>query len=633
MCGLIGYSGEFSEELLNQGLSEISHRGPDDRGTYFDREKRIGLGHCRLSILDVSHLGHQPMISRDKSVVLVFNGEIYNYKELRNELESKGYEFKSNSDTEVLLNLYISEGKGMLKMLNGIFTFAFFDLKTDAIFIARDGFGVKPLYISENKDGFCFASEIKAIIKLLSDQNKIDYQSINNYLSFMWCPGSGTPIHNIKKVLPGEAIVVERGKIKKRWKWYELPIFKEKKLFHNKKNSIEGTRYYLKQAVKRQLVSDVPVGAFLSGGLDSSSIVAMAIKNNPDISCFSIKTSGGVEKGMTDDLPYAKEVAKFLGVELNIIPISSNKMCDDFVRMIRELDEPLSDPAVFNLKYICQLARDQGIKVLLSGAGGDDIFTGYRRHKAIAYDKYWKLFPDTIKNGIERTAISLDQRNPYFRKLTKFMNGVSLNEDKRLANFFIWSRQKDLINIFNKDLRHIFEKFDALDPMLNFLAPLKKSSIKPLEKMLALEQRFFLTDHNLNYTDKMSMAVGVEVRVPFLDNDLVEFAHQIPLKYKQKNGHGKWILKKSMEPYLPKNIIYRPKSGFGAPLRHWIKNELKELTEDMLSVASIKKRGIFDEKQVQKMIRLNYEGKIDAAYTLFSILCIEVWCRSFLDRE
>ena len=632
MCGLIGFSGDFSEDLLNDGLHEINHRGPDDNGTYFNDQKKIGLGHCRLSIIDLSILGHQPMISDDGTSVLIFNGEIYNYKELRHDLELRGVTFKGNSDTEVLLKLYIEEGVKMLEMLNGIFTFAIYDVKLNSIFMARDRFGVKPLYYSKTDQGFCFSSEIKGLLKLLPNEKNIDFESLKRYLSFMWCPGDGTAINTIKKILPGEALFIKNGEIDKRWTWYRLPVFSEKKQNLDKKDAVNKTKFYLNQAVKRQLVSDVPVGAFLSGGLDSSSIVAMAVKHNKNINCFSIETSSGMEDGMTDDLPYAKEVAKYLGVDLSIIPISSKKMCDDFTKMIRELDEPISDPAVFNLKYICQLARKQGIKVLLSGAGGDDLFTGYRRHKAITYEKYWNFAPISIKKNLEKVSNLLDQRNAKYRKISKFLSGNLLDEDERLSNFFIWSKQDNLEKIFNEDLRDRLKQVNVIDPMIKFLSPLAKTSISPLEKMLALEQRFFLADHNLNYTDKMSMAVSTEVRVPFLDNDLVEFAHSVPTKYKHRNGQGKWILKKSMEQYLPMNIIYRPKTGFGAPLRRWIRNELKELMHDTLSDISIKRRGIFDANEVQKMIRWNQEGKIDAAYTLFSILCFEIWCRAYIDK-
>lgn len=631
MCGLIGYSGDFTKENLNSGLIKIDHRGPDDSGVFFNDKNHIGLGHSRLSIQDLSSLGHQPMISSDGLISLVFNGEIYNFKELREELVKKGYEFKSNSDTEVVLNLYIEMGEKMLDKLNGIFAFAFYDSRSNITFIARDRFGIKPLYYSETKKGFAYSSEIKALIHLIPNDKKIDFNSLNRYLSFLWCPGDGTPLSRVKKMLPAEAMIIHEGGVKKRWIWFKLPIFRNIKANLSEINAIKGTEKHLKEAVKRQLVSDVPVGAFLSGGLDSSSIVAMAKLENPNIECFTIETIDGVEDGMTDDLPYARKAAKYLDLNLNVISINSKKICDDLVYMVQQLDEPLSDPAALNLRYISKLAKDQGIKVLLSGAGGDDIFTGYRRHQAIALDKYWNWVPHKARKGLEDLTSRFDQRNPTYRRITKFFNGAGLIEDERLANFFIWSKQDTLLNLFHKDLKNEFTKSKPLDPMIDFLSPLKEKPINPLDKMLALEQRFFLTDHNLNYTDKMSMSAGVEVRVPFLDNDLVEFAQKIPLKFKQRKNQGKWVLKKSMENYLPNEIIYRPKTGFGAPLRRWIRNDLRDLIGDILSQESINKRGFFDANEVRKIILQNHEGKIDASYTIFSILCIEIWCRSFID--
>ena len=631
MCGLIGYSGDFKEDNLKAGLLEINHRGPDDSGVFFNEAANIGLGHNRLSIQDLSSLGHQPMISDDGTVALVFNGEIYNFKELRKELIAKGYKFKGNSDTEVILNLYLEEGEFMLEKLNGIFALVFFDSRAESLFIARDRFGVKPLYYAETEHGFAFSSEIKGLTHLVPSMRELDFESLNRYISFLWCPGEGTPLKNVRKLLPGEALTVKVGEIERRWTWYKLPIFRNMAANISKKDAIEGTTYYLKQAVERQLVSDVPVGAFLSGGLDSSAVVALAKLKNPNISCFTIETCGGVDEGTTDDLPFARRAADFLDVDLNVISIDSKKISNDIFDMVTQLDEPLADPAAFNLLYISKLAKEQDITVLLSGAGGDDLFTGYRRHQAIDLEKYWRWMPKSIRQGVEDITSILDLRNTHFRKIAKFFNGSALTEDERLANFFVWSKRSDLVRLFSPALKNEFLKTEAIAPMLDFLSPLSSGSKKPLDKMLALEQRFFLADHNLNYTDKMSMATSVEVRVPFLDNDLVEFAQKIPLNIKQKNGVGKWVLKKAMEDYLPNDIIYRPKTGFGAPLRRWMRVELRELLGDLLSDESVSRRGLFNANSIQKLITANHQGKVDASYTLFSILCIEIWCRSFVD--
>lgn len=630
MCGILGISGGDSD-LVIKANHFLEHRGPDDQGVFVDKLPKIGLGHTRLSILDTSSHGHQPMLSNNGKVVLVFNGEIYNFRELRNNLKTNGFKFHGQSDTEVLLNLYLLEGTEMLSKLNGIFAFAIWDYEHQSLFIARDGLGVKPLYYSENNKNFAFASEIKALLNLMPKNKELDEDAINRYLSFLWCPGEGTPLKSIRKLLPGEAIIVKNGNIVKKWTWYQLPIFTGISTSLDKNKSISGTIKYLRKSVHRQMVSDVPLGAFLSGGLDSSSIVAFAREMNPDIRCFTIDTTGEQDKGIINDLPYAQQVAKHLNVALDIVSVDSSKIAQDIEYMVTQLDEPLADPAALNILYISQLARGQGIKVLLSGSGGDDLFTGYRRHHALQLQKYWNWIPCSIRESIEKETKKLSVLNPIQRKLSKFFNGAGLDGIDRLVNYFRWADDSLLQTLYSKEFANHLSDSRAEDPMVDFITPIAHSRT-PLEQMLALEQRFFLADHNLNYTDKMSMATGVEVRVPFLDMDLVNFSARIPNKYKQKRGTGKWVLKKAMEPYLPKSIIYRPKTGFGVPLRRWMKYELKELLVDLLTAESIKKRGLFSARAVHQLISDNDNGKIDASYTLLSLLCIEIWCRAYIDQ-
>jgi len=629
MCGIVGiFNGDLS--TIEAANLAISHRGPDDSGIYINQSLKIGLGHRRLSILDTSSFGHQPMLSNDKKIILVFNGEIYNYKELRSDLKRKGFVFRGESDTEVLLNLYLLEGKKMLSKLNGIFTFAIFDTSLELLFVARDALGVKPLYYFNQGNVFAFASEIKALLKLIPNDKELDVESINRYLSFLWCPGDGTPLNSVKKLLPGEAIIAKNGRIVDKWLWYKLPIFSQIKKDINKEQAISGVTSHLRQAVHRQMVADVPLGAFLSGGLDSSSVVAFAKEVNPDIKCFTIETKGSQDKGAVDDLPYAKRVSKYLNVSLEVVSIDSHKMAGDLESMIIQLDEPLADPAALNVLYISQLAKEQGIKVLLSGAGGDDLFTGYRRHYALQLERYWGWLPKNVRTGLESITRNLNTNNSINRRIVKMFNGAGLNSEDRLINYFRWSDDPLLQSLYSPEFRQQLAGSNSNQIMQDFIEPILVNS-SPLDQMLALEQRFFLADHNLNYTDKMSMAAGVETRVPFLDLDLVNFAARIPDKFKQKGGTGKWVLKKAMESYLPKEVIYRPKTGFGAPLRTWIKHDLQELLRDTLSPDSLNKRGLFSSKAVQQLILDNNNNKIDASYTLFSLLCIEIWCRHYID--
>jgi len=628
MCGIAGVLGGNLQFIENANLA-ISHRGPDDYGIYINNLLKVSLSHRRLSILDTTSFGHQPMLSDDGKVIIVFNGEIYNFKELRSDLTRQGYTFRGRSDTEVLLNLYLSEGKGMLSKLNGIFAFAIFDENSKTLFIARDAFGVKPLYYSSQNNIFSFSSEIKSLLKLMPGKQKLDAESINRYFSFLWCPGAGTPLKSVKKLLPGEAFIVKNGCIIDKWLWYKLPILHNPKKDIGKSQAISGVTKYLRRAVHRQMVSDVPLGAFLSGGLDSSAVVAFASELDPNIKCFTIETRGKQDNGVIDDLPYARQVAKHLNVELEVVSIESHKMASDLESMVVKLDEPLADPAALNVLYISQLAKNQGIKVLLSGVGGDDLFTGYRRHYALQLEKYWGWMPIAVRAGMESIFGNLDVNNSFGRRLSKMFNGAGLNNSERLINYFRWTDDSLLQSLYSPEFRCQLIDNNSNQVMQDFLESISAES--SLDKMLALEQRFFLSDHNLIYTDKMSMAAGVEVRVPFLDLELVSFASKIPDKFKQKRSTGKWVLKKAMEPYLPKHVIYRAKTGFGSPLRTWIKYDLNEIIRDLLSTESINNRGIFLAKEVQQLIVDNNDGKIDASYTLLSLLCIEIWCRAYVD--
>jgi asparagine synthase (glutamine-hydrolysing) len=298
--------------------------------------------------------------------------------------------------------------------------------------------------------------------------------------------------------------------------------------------------------------------------------------------------------------------------------------------MVIQLDEPLADPAALNVLYISKLAREQGIKVLLSGAGGDDLFTGYRRHYALQLERYWSWLPRSARIGLESFTRDINVNSPIQRRVTKMFSGAGSDSTNRLINYFRWSSDTVLQSLYSPEFRQELAESNANQVMQDFLEPIIADT-SSLDQMLALEQRFFLADHNLIYTDKMSMAVGVEVRTPFLDLNLVEFSGQIPNRLKQKGSIGKWVFKKAMEPYLPKDIIYRPKSGFGAPFRTWIKHDLREMLGDLLSIDSINRRRLFSAKAVQQLIKDNDNGKIDASYTLFSLLCIEIWCRAYIN--
>lgn len=630
MCGIAGFQGRFDSELLAQMANAIAHRGPDDFGEWHLPDESVGLAHRRLAIIDLSSLGHQPMSDASGTVVIVFNGEIYNFRELRRELEAEGYGFRGHSDTEVLLALYQARGEAMLAMLNGVFAFAIYDQADHTLFLACDAMGVKPLYFSEGRDGFVFASELKALLACSGMEASLDVSALFRYLGFLWSPGGATPFKGVSRLGPGEALRVKEGRVVSCRRW-AASTWAAEPLELDAAEAIRQVREAVRTAVHRQMVADVPVGAFLSGGLDSSAVVAMAQEVSPAIDCFTIDTGAVRDAGVADDLPYARRVAKHLGVKLHEIQVDSPRMEADLERMVFQLDEPLADPAALNVLYISQLARQHGVKVLLSGAGGDDLFAGYRRHRALMLEHYWAWMPGDARAGLRNMTSRFGQGGALGRRLAKAFAHADLPADQRLTGYFLWADAQRVLGLFAPEHRAALAGEAMAAPMEDYLATLPPG-LPPLQRMLALEQRFFLADHNLLYTDKMSMAAGVEVRVPFLDNDLVQLANALPPGLKQRGAEGKWVLKKAMEPYLPHEVISRPKTGFGAPLRHWLRHELRELVDDMLSADTLRRRGLFDPPAVAQLVADDRAGRVDAAYTILGLVCIEIWCREFMDK-
>lgn len=634
MCGIAGFAGRFDPSLLGRMNASQAHRGPDAEGIVHLADDGIGLAHRRLTIIDLSDRGQQPMWDASRSVVIVYNGEIYNYRALRDELRSTGSPFLSDCDTEVLLQLYLRDGVEMLRHLNGIFAFALWDTRSRRLFLARDGLGVKPLYWCQSPRGFLFASEMKAILQEPSIDRGIDPEAVRYHLQHLWCPSPYTMLEHVQKMTPGQAMVVRDGRIERCWQHYDLP-YQQPEAALSEDEASGLVQHHVRQAVERQLVADVPIGAFLSGGLDSSSVVAMAKQLQPDerIQCFTIgmKDPNDNSEGMGEDLPFARQVAAHLDVDLHTVWVGP-EMVEALPAMIFHLDEPQADPAPINAYFISRLAREHGIKVLLSGAGGDDIFTGYRRHYALLQEQYWSWLPAFARRGLVAGADHLRPSGELRRRVAKAFRYADLDGDERIASYFNWLPPAGVASLFRSDLRESMDDLEESRVFLDYLARLPATS-HPLNRLLALDGRFFLADHNLNYADKVSMAHGVEVRVPLLDPDLVALACRLPVSFKQRGSTGKWIFRKAMEPFLPRDVIYRKKAGFGAPLRGWLRGPLRMLTDDLLSDIAIEKRGLFDAAGVRRLVALDRAGRVDAAYTIFALICIELWCRMFVDKS
>jgi len=623
MCGIVGYIGSFKLDFIDEMIKSVAHRGPDASGSFkFDGG---AVGHTRLAIIDLDKSSNQPMFSKDNRYVIVFNGEIYNFKALKKELEEEGELFHTNGDTEVLLKLWGKKQAQCLNSLDGIFSFAVLDTHDQSITLVRDPYGVKPLYYYFSDQGFIFGSEIKAILQSNAVPRKINHDVLFRTLCFLYSPGQDTIIESVKKVGPGEIVKLKNNTLTSNY------YYKEEKYIGDidKAEALNLINRTIKHSVYDQLLADVKVGGFLSGGLDSSLICALAKKKSSDFKdVFSIKVNEKQNKieGIESDLPFAKKVADILDLNLNIVDAHSG-LLNYLPSVIFHLDEPLADPAILNTYLICKLAKEKGIKVLLSGTGGDDFFTGYRRHLAAKYGIWLDFVPNPIRLAIRKLSLFLPQRINLFRKLRKFLEYIDKDQNDRIIGLFAWANPNHILSLFS-DQNLIIDK----DAFSIFRAELEKEDLSPVEKCLRLEKKFFLADHNLNYTDKMSMAHGVEVRVPFITKSIADCASRIPTSLKQRFFQGKWILKKMAEKYLPKSIIYRKKTGFGVPLRVWLHGELAPFIDKYLSEYSIKKRGVFDYKAVSKMIYDDKNKIEDFSYTIYALIVFEIWCRQYIDN-
>ncbi len=632
MCGIAGFIGINNDGLIERMLQTIRHRGPDALHYWVHPDLAMALGHVRLSIIDLSEKGNQPMWDDTGRFCIVYNGEIYNYRELRSGLVSKGHKFRSNSDTEVLLTLFREKGPSCLEALRGIWAFAIWDSKKQCLFLSRDPMGVKPLYYIDKGGTFLFSSEIKSFLCWKEFPKDIDKKALLETLIYLWTPAPRTMFSNVQKLIPGRSLTVYPGNKPTVSSSFGLIQSANNKIL-NENEAIEVLQEQLYHSVQSQLVSDVPVGAFLSGGLDSSSIIAMAEKDTPRIShCYTIDYAAGRNwEGMVNDLDYARKVAGHLGVECIEIRLGP-EVCDKVRDMIWHLDEPQTDLAPLNVYLISKAARENGDYVLFSGAGGDDIFSGYRRHVALRNEHWWAWLPRPMRSGLRILSKAFSSSRPTGRRIQKLFQYADETPDERLIRYFAWVTEAYAKKLFHENLHNDIINHDPFEVMKNALF-LNAADKEQLDKMLFLDMRYFLADHNLNYTDKMGMSCGIEIRVPLIDIDLVRLATRIPQEMKLHKLTGKYIFKKSMESYLPKDVIYRPKTGFVAPVREWLNGPMKNQVRDTLSQESIKKRGWFSPSVIQNLFDQLDKNKNDVHYLLWSVFTLEQWARLFIDGE
>jgi len=634
MCGIAGYAGLHRPELLGPMCNAMAHRGPDDEGTWHDPAAEVGLGHRRLAVIDLSPAGHQPMSNADGTVWITYNGELYNFPEHRERLRRKGYPFRSQTDTEVLLALYDEQGLDFLEGLNGIFAFALWDSRQRRLLLVRDHAGIKPLYYAWNGRRLFFASEIKALLTIPDFPRQIHLPSVSDYLTFLWVPGEHTLLADVKKVEPGHCMVWQGGKLERR-RWFTLDYAPD--YSRSSADWVDEVHDTFLRTTRRQMVSDVPLGAFLSGGLDSSSIVACMRHSFPSrpITAYTVQFASGdmAEEQGEEDYPFAEHVARALDVDLKNVRLCPNAI-ELLPRMVYYLDEPDADPAVFPSYLISKLAREDGTTVLLSGTGGDEVFFGYRSH--LAYRLYERFRWLESRSGSVALALAtrlasatLGAQALLTRRLVKFTRGVGKTGLERHLALSDWSTEPIRRGLLAPDVAKA--KNDGIPECLRrYGTDFCGDGAINLHSHLLIQT--FLAAHNFLYTDKSSMAVSLETRVPFMDVELMRLAARIPEGFKLRGRTTKWVLKEAMRRHLPDQLLSRKKAGFGAPLRQWLRNDLKGVIGDVLSPSQVKARGLFEPAAVHRVLQDNAAGTRDHAYLIYALLTMEVWMQTFLDR-
>ena len=630
MCGIIGVVGNnLNKDKLIGAVDLLSHRGPDDKG-YLSDNNLVFFGHTRLSVIDLSINGKQPMKSEDGNLWITYNGEIYNFKKLRAELENRGYGFKSQTDTEVILNLYKEKGRECVRDLNGMFAFAIYDKKKQELFIARDRLGIKPFYYALYNNNFVFASEIKAILACGMIPKEVNWQAIYDYFSFLFVPCPATAFEHIKQLPPAHCAVLDLSQMKfnlsSYWTPYEVNNGSKESLidYEDLKFSL-GT--LLNDSVASQLVSDVPLGLFLSGGIDSSILALLAAKNSTSrLKTFTVIFEDK-DLELYDESIYAKKVSDVVNSEHIEIALGIQKP-DSILELIDCFDQPFANPT-FYLSYLISKATKKHVTVALSGAGGDELFGGYPRYKALPYAKALSSVPKLLSRCVREFASLIPENNFSHlpRRIKLFVRGMgeSLSEQYLQWTYYLSDDEKALL------LKPMLAKKALLTKSTNIITSyLSEISSKDLlNRIQYVDLKTFLLDNVLEYTDKTSMAVGLETRVPYLDHRIVELSFKIPQKYKIYKGNLKYILKETFKDLLPREIINAPKKGFCAPVSLWIDKHFNYYFDNLLTCDYVGKQGIMDWDVIQLLRNQHKLKKRDNSMQLFGVIMFDMWYRKY----
>lgn len=630
MCGICGkiyhdFNRSVEEPIINDMMDSIVHRGPDDEGKYLN--KNVGLGFRRLSIIDLS-LGHQPMTNEDGTVWLVFNGEIYNHQDLREILLNKGHIYKTKTDSETIIHLYEEFGVNCVDHLRGMFAFAIWDNNKKQLFIARDRLGEKPLFYHFDNQKFLFGSEVKTILQEKNIERSINFEAMDCYLSLRFIPAPNTMFNEIKKLPAGHFLLVKDGKLEIKQYWKPSYIEKYK---GTKQQAIEELDNMMAEVVKMRLMSDVPLGAFLSGGIDSSLIASLiSLNSESKPNTFSI----GVVDDDYNELPYAKAVAEKYNTthrEFLIKPV----ILDILPKVIDMMDEP-TDPFAISVYNISQVTR-QHVTVALGGDGGDELFGGYDRYHGNKFVSYLHNIPEIIRKTSLETLIKIfpeDFSKKSLSQKLRWLNHMSsFDDDRRYFESMSFFRflDKNKNELYSSDLQSKLNGDHPSKYIGNYFNDDVTNNY--LDAMMYTDLMSRLPDYTLQILDRMTMAHSLEGRSPYLDHKLVEFAATLPPEWKVSNGKLKAILREYSNKYLPPVLLTREKQGFGFPLNRWLKNDLKEMINDVFSSSKLISDGYFNRNYVNKIKDEHQKGIVDHQMRIWGLLNMELWYNSFITNK
>jgi asparagine synthase (glutamine-hydrolysing) len=625
MCGIAGIVSSQAEDRIDSSTvrrmcNAIIHRGPDDEGIHV--EDGTGLGMRRLSIIDLSG-GHQPVFNEDRSIWVVYNGEVYNFPELRPELESRGHRFSTHTDTEMIVHLYEEMGAQCVQKLRGMFAFALYDKKRRSLLIARDRLGKKPLHYALANGRLYFASEIKSILAVAPELAKVDHSALLQYMNFGYIPDPATAFASIQKLPPGHVLEFHNGEISIRRYW-DLPEYGTYTP-PSEEECLEEMEQRLAEAVRMRLISDVPLGALLSGGTDSSTVVAlMARASSRPVKTFSI----GFRHEDFNESRYARVVAERFGTEHHELILEPN-VVDTIETLSHAMEEPFGDSSMLPTYYVSCLAR-QHVTVALSGDGGDEVFAGYGRYGIHARRRVFEKIPQPVWSWYRR---QLHPRLPGSMYGRKFAYNISLPWRERYvdAMSFLPAFEREM-PLLSDDFRDVLRRSE--DPQSVMLRYFEQAPAHdPISEMLYVDTKTYLVADILTKVDRMSMATSLEVRVPILDHVFVEWATRLPASWKLRGSTQKYLLRKLAERIgVPREVLYRKKQGFSLPLVHWIRHELKDVLLTVLLEPRTLQRGYFNPAGIRQLLQEHFDGRRVHSGRIWRLLMFELWHRNFLEK-